>query len=77
VNLGLDQPFWTQFWGYVGGLFTGRTFTVAGAAVECAAPCLGYSFQTSQLVGDMIVQRLPITATIAIGAAILWLLGGV
>ncbi|MFJ2543749.1 ABC transporter permease [Microbacterium sp. NPDC087589] len=77
LNLGLDQPFWTQFWGYVGGLFTGRTFMVAGAAVECAAPCLGYSFQTSQLVGDMIVQRLPITATIAIGAAVLWLLGGV
>lgn len=77
INLGLDQPFWTQFWGYVGGLFAGRTFMVAGSPVECAAPCLGYSFQTSQLVGDMIVQRLPVSATIAIGAAVLWLVGGV
>ncbi len=49
---------------------------VAGAAVECAAPCLGYSFQTSQLVSDMIVQRLPVSATIAIGAAVLWLFVG-
>jgi len=76
TNLGLDEPFWTQFWTYVGGLFTGRTFMVAGAAVECAAPCLGYSFQTSQLVSDMIVQRLPVSATIAIGAAVLWLFVG-
>jgi len=76
TNLGLDQPFWTQFFTYVGGLFTGRTFMVAGAPVDCAAPCLGYSFQTSQLVGDMIVQRLPISVTIALGAAVLWVLAG-
>ncbi|MDN3311003.1 ABC transporter permease [Microbacterium oryzae] len=77
TSLGLDEPFWTQFFTYVGGLFAGRTFVIAGADVACSAPCLGYSFQTSQLVGDMIVQRLPISATIAIGAAVLWVLGGV
>ena len=76
VNLGLDLPFWTQFWNYVAGLFGGRTFMVAGSPVECAAPCLGYSFQTSQMVGDMIVQRLPVSITIALGAAVLWLIGG-
>lgn len=76
MNLGLDQPFWTQFWEYVTGLFTGREYVVAGAVVTCPAPCLGYSFQTGQLVTDMIVQRLPISATIAIGAAVLWLVGG-
>ncbi|WP_040166164.1 ABC transporter permease [Microbacterium gorillae] len=75
-NLGLNQPFWTQFWTYVSGLFVGRTFMVAGSEVACAAPCLGYSFQTSQLVGDMILQRLPVTITIALGAAVLWLLSG-
>ena len=76
-NLGLDQPFWTQFFLFAVGIFAGRTYGDGTAAVECAAPCLGYSFQTSQLVGDMIVQRLPISATIAIGAAVLWLFGGV
>lgn len=76
ANLGLDQPFWTQFWTYLSGLFTGRNYEVAGAVIHCPAPCLGYSFQTGQLVSDMIVQRLPISATIAIGAAVLWLFGG-
>ncbi|MGQ7311075.1 ABC transporter permease [Microbacterium arabinogalactanolyticum] len=76
ANLGVDQPFWVQFWGYLGGLFAGRSYTMGGDVVECAAPCLGYSFQTSQVVGDMIMQRLPISATIAIGAAVFWLLGG-
>ncbi|WP_105565664.1 ABC transporter permease [Microbacterium halophytorum] len=76
-SLGLDLPFWQQFFDYVRGLFVGRTFMIAGDEVACGAPCLGYSFQTSQLVGDMIVQRLPISITIALGAAVLWLLGGV
>jgi peptide/nickel transport system permease protein len=72
-NLGLDDPFWTQFGHFLWGLVAGRTY----GSVHCPAPCLGYSFQTSQLVTDMIVQRLPVTAAVAIGAAVLWLLIGV
>ncbi|THV30810.1 ABC transporter permease [Glycomyces paridis] len=77
ANLGLDRPFWTQFWTFLSGLFAGRTYGTGANAVECAAPCLGYSFQSSQPVTDMIVQRLPVSATVAIGAAVLWLLAGV
>src|SRR4051812_16378395 len=76
-NLGLDRPFWTQFLTFIGGLFAGRTYGDGPNAVQCAAPCLGYSFQSSQSVTDMIVQRLPVSATVAIGAAVLWLLVGV
>lgn len=76
-NLGLSQPFWTQFTTFLGGLFAGRTYGEGVGAVHCAAPCLGYSFQSSQAVTDMIVQRLPVSATVAIGAAVLWLLSGV
>lgn len=76
-NLGLNQPFWSQFTTFLGGLFAGRTYGEGAGAVQCAAPCLGYSFQSSQAVTDMIVQRLPVTATVAIGAAVLWLLSGV
>lgn len=72
-NLGLDAPFWTQFGHFLWGLVAGRTY----GAVHCPAPCLGYSFQTSQLVTDMITQRLPVTAAVAVGAAVLWLLAGV
>jgi len=77
ANLGLDQPFWTQFWTFISGLFAGRTYGTGANLVECAAPCLGYSFQSSQPVTDMILQRLPVSATVAIGAAVLWLLAGV
>lgn len=76
-NLGLDRPFWTQFLTFLGGLFAGRTYGEGASAVQCAAPCLGYSFQSSQSVTDMIEQRLPVSATVAIGAAVLWLLVGV
>ncbi|MGH3588490.1 MAG: ABC transporter permease, partial [Pseudonocardia sp.] len=43
----------------------------------CAAPCLGYSFQTGQPVLAMFEQRFGVTATLAVGAAVLWLLMGV
>jgi len=76
-NLGLDQPFWTQFWTFLSGLFVGRSYGSGGGAVRCDAPCLGYSFQSSQAVTDMMVQRIPVTVTVAVGAAVLWLVAGV
>src|SRR6266496_2909412 len=65
ANLGLTDPFWAQFWHFVRGLVAGRVYGGGGSVVNCPAPCLGYSFQTSQLVTDMIVQRLPVTAVVA------------
>ena len=41
------------------------------------APCFGYSFPLARSVTTLIVDRLPVTASIAIGAAVLWLLVGV
>jgi peptide/nickel transport system permease protein len=76
-NLGLDDPFRVQFGHFLQGLVAGRTYGGGTSVVHCPAPCLGYSFQTSQLVTDMIVQRLPVTAAVAVGAAVLWLLVGV
>ncbi|MFD5226876.1 ABC transporter permease [Microbacterium sp. NPDC058342] len=77
ANLGLDQPFLVQLFGYIGGLFFGHTYLIGGAEVACPAPCLGYSFQTGQFVTEMILQRLPVSLTIALGAAVLWLVVGV
>ncbi|MEU5875735.1 ABC transporter permease [Glycomyces sp. NPDC047369] len=77
ANLGLDEPFWKQFWTFLTGLFVGRTYGTGANAIDCVAPCLGYSFQSSQPVTDMILQRLPVSATVAVGAAVLWLLAGV
>lgn len=75
--LGVDQPFFTQFWTYISSLFVGRNIGEGADMIHCAAPCLGYSFQTRQDVLGMIVSRLPVTQTLAVGAAILWLVAGV
>lgn len=75
--LGLDRPFFAQFWTFLAGIFAGRDYGSGPNLVHCAAPCLGYSFQTSQSVWEMVVDRLPVSATVAIGAAVLWLLVGI
>lgn len=75
--LGLNQPFLTQFWTFLSGIFAGRDYGTGANLVHCPAPCLGYSFQTNQSVWQMIVDRVPVSATVAIGAAVLWLLVGV
>jgi peptide/nickel transport system permease protein len=77
TNLGLTEPFLTQFGHFLAGLVAGRDYGGGAWTLHCPAPCLGYSFQTSQLVTDMIVQRLPVTAVVAIGAAVLWMFMGV
>jgi peptide/nickel transport system permease protein len=77
TSLGLDKPFLVQFWDFVSGLFAGRDYGSGANLVHCHAPCLGYSFQTSQPVWQMVTERLPVTATVAVGAAVLWLLLGI
>jgi peptide/nickel transport system permease protein len=75
--LGLDQPYFTQFWTFLTAIFVGRDYGSGANLIHCAAPCLGYSFQTNQSVWEMVVDRLPVSATVAVGAAVLWLLIGI
>jgi peptide/nickel transport system permease protein len=75
--LGTDKPWIVQFLSYLSGIFVGRHFGTGATAITCGAPCFGYSFQLHQSVTDLIVSRLPITASIAVGAAVLWLVAGV
>ena len=77
AQLGIDQPFPTQFWVFLTGIFIGRTYGQGASSILCEAPCIGYSFQTRQPVIEMITDRLPVSVTLAVGAAILWLLVGV
>ena len=75
--LGLNDPMHVQFLTFFAGIFVGRTYGDGASAIECAAPCIGYSFQSRQSVIEMIADRLPVSATLAIGAALLWVLSGV
>ncbi|MEU4193889.1 ABC transporter permease [Kribbella sp. NPDC026611] len=73
----LDQSTMQQYLSFLKGIFAGRTFGEGSAAVHCNAPCFGYSFPLARPVTTLIVERLSITASIAVGAAVLWLLLGV
>lgn len=75
--MGYSDPWYTQFWHYLVGIVAGRTYGSGTSAIVCSAPCLGYSFRLSTPVTELITARLPVTASIAIGAAVLWLVTGV
>ncbi|MER5637291.1 ABC transporter permease [Kitasatospora sp. NPDC002227] len=77
TTLGLDHPPLVQFRDYLLGLVAGRTYGTGAQAVSCHLPCLGFSFQTDQPVWQLLTARLPVSASIACGAAVLWLLAGV
>ncbi|WP_310727033.1 ABC transporter permease [Streptomyces sp. N2A] len=76
AHMGLDEPVWRQFWDFASGIFTGRTMGSGRYTLRCDFPCLGYSYENSEAVWDLLVDRLPVSASLAVGAAVLWLVLG-
>jgi peptide/nickel transport system permease protein len=75
--MGLNQSAPMQYLEFLRGIFFGRTYGAGAAQITCSAPCLGYSFRLNQSVTSLIAGALPVTFSIAIGAAVMWLIGGV
>ncbi|MGC4852920.1 ABC transporter permease [Micromonospora sp. DT4] len=75
-DLGLNDPLISQYAGYMKGIVTGRDLGSAQGG-RCDAPCLGWSYVTNEAVSDTIARVLPVTLSIVIPAAVLWLLVGV
>ncbi len=61
-QLGLDQPIPVQYWNFLVRLFHGD---------------LGYSYYSHEAVTTLIGRALPVTASLAVGAAIIWVISGV
>jgi len=61
-RLGLDRPLLTQYLDYMWNLLHGN---------------LGYSFYNSSPVRSLIWQRVPVTFSLALGSAFLWLAMGI
>ena len=77
TGLGLDRPTHTLYFEYMKGLFAGRTIGRGEFARECPAPCLGYSFRTGEPVLAMVERAVPVSFSLVIGAAFIWIGGGV
>ncbi len=62
-NLGLDKPIYVQFWDYVRNLVLHFD--------------LGYSYQSDASVKSLIIDRLPATISLTVGAVVIWILVGI
>ncbi|MFJ2649870.1 ABC transporter permease [Streptomyces sp. NPDC087420] len=76
-QLKLTDPVWLQYAHFIQGIVAGRDYSTGTAMLHCDAPCLGFSYQTDQQVTQLIIQRLPATASLAFGAMVVWLVIGV
>jgi peptide/nickel transport system permease protein len=76
-KLGLDKPIPVQYGRFVKGLFVGRDYNSGPSITHCSAPCFGYSFRNDREVWPLLIDRLPVTISLALGAALIWLVGGV
>ena len=75
--LGLDKPIVTQYGEYMKGLVAGREMGPPDGRYRCTWPCFGRSYQDNQFVWDTIRRALPYTVSLAVGAAVIWLVSGV
>lgn len=76
VKLGFTEPIWVQYGRFAKGLVAGLDYNYGPETEHCPAPCLGYSFIQQTPVLPEILDRLPVTISLASGAAVIWLVTG-
>lgn len=85
IALGYDKPWVNQWTDFLAGVVQGRQYPAdeelrannPNLVTDCEAPCLGFSFVNQQTVNTIIGGALPITASIALVAVVMWVTGGV
>lgn len=83
--LGYDKPAYQQWGDFMVGVVKGREFpadeelrkSAPQLVVECPAPCLGYSTISQRTVTSAILVALPVSASLAFVAFIMWIVVGV
>jgi peptide/nickel transport system permease protein len=76
-RLGFYDPFYQQYGAWAKTVVAGGSFDMGAEQVQCKAPCFGYSFITRQPVWPDLLDRAPVTFSLAIGAAVIWVVFGV
>src|ERR1700690_2677242 len=77
IKLGLNAPLYLQYGRYLKGIVFGVHYSDGTDVSYCPFPCFGYSFRNEQPVWPQLISDAPVTLSIALGAAVLWLIGGV
>jgi peptide/nickel transport system permease protein len=76
-QLGFNQPIWVQYWHFLRAIPLGEHYNAGPVTAYCPPPCFGYSFKSQLPVWQQMTSNIPVTASLAGGAAVLWLSGGV
>jgi peptide/nickel transport system permease protein len=76
-QLGLNKPLYLQYWAYLKAIIVGGHYGTGSNQVYCPPPCFGYSFKNQQAVWPMMTSDVPVTLSLAIGAAVIWLIFGI
>jgi len=76
-KLGLNAPLYLQYGRFVKAIVVGTHYNSGSSVTYCPPPCFGYSFRSQQPVWPQMTSALPVTLSLAIGASVLWLVGGV
>jgi peptide/nickel transport system permease protein len=69
-QLGLDAPVYLQYGRFLKGLVVGAHYNSGTATAYCPPPCFGYSFRSQTPVWPQMVSDIPVTLSLAIGAAV-------
>lgn len=77
ARLGLNEPLQVQYGRFLKGIVAGETYSTGSSKVYCPAPCLGYSWKNQQPVWPLLTSNIPVTLSLAAGAAVIWLFSGV
>ena len=85
IKMGYNDPVPVQWLKFIQGLFVGRDYPdnpevkakTPQLVTHCDAPSLGYSTVKTKCVTDLVKESLPITASIAVAAFVLWIFTGV
>jgi peptide/nickel transport system permease protein len=77
AKLGLNDPLYLQYGRYIKGIVVGIHYNSGTDVSYCPFPCFGYSFRNQQPVWPQLMSNAPVTLSLAIGASVLWLIGGV
>lgn len=76
-RMGFNDPIYEQYGTFAKGIFVGQDIDLGAETDHCPAPCLGYSFVTKEPVFPELVDRSKVTFSLAVGAAVIWVVFGI